>query len=169
MLKYYAGIGSRDTPRDILKLMTRIAYYLQTKEYVLRSGGAYGSDTAFASGCKNKEIFVPWHDYNNLPLVYPISELAFTLASELHPSWSILSHGARALMARNCMQILGPNLDNKSQFVICWTKDGCIHESERTSKTGGTGQAISLASRNGIPVFNLARKEHFDRFNFLKN
>lgn len=169
MIKYYAGIGSRQTPELILALMKKVASYLEQHEYVLRSGGANGADSAFASGCTVKQIYVPWDDFNNLPLVYPIPEFAFTLASSLHPAWDKLSKGAKTLMARNCMQILGPNLDHPSSFVICWTKDGCSKDSERTSKTGGTGQAISLANRNGIPVFNLAREEHLSRFNFLLN
>jgi hypothetical protein len=170
-IKYYTGIGSRETPLDILRLMTKIALYLQSKNYILRSGGAYGADSAFSKGCHetNKEIYVPWHDYNNLPLIHEISSMAFDMAATIHPKWDKLTTGVKALMARNCMQILGPNLDSPSEFVICWTPDKCIHENERTSKTGGTGQAIALANKYNIPIFNLARDDHFARFNFLKS
>lgn len=37
---YYAGIGSRETPKEFLNLFTRVAKYLSTKSCVLRSGGA---------------------------------------------------------------------------------------------------------------------------------
>lgn len=168
-IKYYAGIGSRETPQPILDLMTKIATYLQAQGYVLRSGGAFGADSAFARGCHsiNKEIYVPWNDYNNLPLIYPIPNDAFSMAADLHPNWSALSRGGQSLMARNCMQILGTSLNSPSDFVICWTKDGCIHANDRTYKTGGTGQAIALASMYNIPVFNLAREDDLARFNFL--
>ena len=170
MDKYYAGIGSRETPPDILKLMTKIAIYLEAQGYILRSGGAYGADSAFAQGCNelSREIYVPWNNYNGHPMISLIPNDAFALASGLHPNWLALTNGAKALMARNCMQILGMNLQSPVKFVICWTKDGCISEKERTSKTGGTGQAIALASRNNIPIFNLARKDHLERFDFFK-
>lgn len=166
-MKYYAGIGARDTPVDILRLMTKIATYLNGHGYTLRSGGAYGADTAFATGCRDKQIFVPWDGYNNLKLEYSIPNQAFNLAADLHPSWKYLTHGVIHLMARNCMQILGPELNDPSQFVICWTKDGCNRERDRTPLTGGTGQAIALASRNNIPIYNLKREEHYERFSFL--
>ena len=47
---YYAGIGSRETPQEFLNLFTRVAKYLSTKDCVLRSGGAKGSDKAFELG-----------------------------------------------------------------------------------------------------------------------
>lgn len=46
-MKYYTGIGSRQTPKDILKLMEDIAFKLAQKGYILRSGAAGGADTAW--------------------------------------------------------------------------------------------------------------------------
>lgn len=71
----------------------------------------------------------------------------------------------RALMARNCQQVLGPNLDDPSKFVLCWTPDGCEHASTRSRTTGGTGLAISVASEFGIPVFNMANEKSARRVN----
>lgn len=48
---YYAGVGSRETPQDILNTMYKIGKYLASKGYTLRSGGAIGADTAFENGC----------------------------------------------------------------------------------------------------------------------
>lgn len=57
-MKYYAGIGSRRTPENICQIMTKIARYLYTKDYVLRSGDADGADTTFKNGVGDKkEIF----------------------------------------------------------------------------------------------------------------
>jgi hypothetical protein len=168
MAKSYAGIGSRETPPEIMALMTKIAVKLEKDGFTLRSGGAYGADTAFSKGCITKQIFVPWDGFNNLPLIYPIPQEAFTVARLFHHNWDRLTQGAQRLMARNTMQVLGPNLRDHSNFVICWTKDGCAHENERSAKTGGTGQAIAIASRYNIPVFNLVRPEHLSRFDFLK-
>lgn len=168
MVKYYAGIGSRETPPEILHLMTKIATKLEKDGFTLRSGGADGADNAFSLGCTNKQLFVPWDGFNNLPMTFQIPHEASNIARIFHPGWDRLSVGAKKLMARNVMQVLGPDLNTPSNFVICWTKDGCISEDQRTNKTGGTGQAIAIASRYSIPVFNLARPEHLSRFDFLK-
>jgi len=47
---YYAGIGSRKTPPDILALMEACAYKLARYGWNLRSGGAPGADQAFERG-----------------------------------------------------------------------------------------------------------------------
>jgi len=39
----YSGIGSRETPDDILELMKAVAYKLAGRGYTLRSGGADGA------------------------------------------------------------------------------------------------------------------------------
>ena len=59
--KYYAGIGSRLTPAPVLDLMNRIATHLVKKGWTLRSGGADGADTAFASGTweDDTQLFLP--------------------------------------------------------------------------------------------------------------
>jgi hypothetical protein len=81
----------------------------------------------------------------------PSSE-AFEIAKVFHPGWKFLKRGARALHARNCHQILGPNLKDPVDFVICWTKDG--------KATGGTGQALRIAENYSIPIWNLQRADH---------
>jgi hypothetical protein len=165
--RYYAGIGARTTPSNILALMTQIAIKLEERGYVLRSGGADGADTAFSHGAKNKEVFVPWDGFNGIKLEHPIPDEAFNIAKFYHPAYDVLSQGVKKLMARNTMQLLGPKLREKSEFVVCWTKDGCSSSLERTKNTGGTGQAIHIASELGVPVFNLSREDHrarIDRF-----
>jgi hypothetical protein len=169
MDRYYTGIGSRITPIHIIDKMKNWAMMLATNEYVLRSGGADGADTAFEQGClqsKNsqKEIFLPWKGFNkNSSPHYDIPKEAFILAEKFHPGWSRLSDGAKRLMARNIQQVCGKNLDSPSAFVICYTSDGCESHKTRTRKTGGTGQAISLAWTLDIPVFNLQQADAEDR------
>lgn len=160
----YAGIGSRNTPEPILNLMTRVAHKLEKDGWWLNSGGARGADTAFNIGVvKNKTIYIPWDNYNGLTLEYPISSKALDLASKHHPIWMKLSDAAKYLMARNCYQIFSHTLEDPVKFVICWTPDGCYHHNTRTIATGGTGLAISLASLNNIPVFNLFNEDHEKR------
>jgi predicted Rossmann fold nucleotide-binding protein DprA/Smf involved in DNA uptake len=64
MTKYYAGVGSRQTPENILHLMTRIAMRMAELGWVLRSGGAKGADYAFEKGAGDKkEIYLPWRGF----------------------------------------------------------------------------------------------------------
>lgn len=155
----YAGIGSRRTPPDILKLMQLIALDLSAAGYTLRSGGADGADLAFEDGASKKEIFLPWKGFNNnTSLLYDIPVKAFEISAQYHPRWKALTQAAKKLMARNAQQVLGKNLDNPVEFVICYTPDGCTKGEERTKDTGGTGQAISIASSVNIPVYNLQRE-----------
>jgi hypothetical protein len=161
----YAGIGSRKTPPDQLARMKVAAQRLAGMGFTLRSGGADGADTAFESGAgEKKEIFLPWRGFNGRDSVFfEPSRDAQNVAAALHPAWDKLSPAAKKLMARNSHQVLSASLKNPVQFVACWTPDGCSHESERGFDTGGTGQAIALASRWGIPVFNFARPDAGER------
>lgn len=43
----YTGIGSRNAPEHILELCTYLGEFLAKTEWILRSGGAEGCDTAF--------------------------------------------------------------------------------------------------------------------------
>lgn len=153
----YAGIGSRKTPESILNVMTNIAKKLDPK-YILRSGGADGADLAFELGSTNKEIFLPWDNFNknDSELVFKhfpihIKESAWELVQKFHPAPQKLSYSARTLHSRNMCQILGEHLDDPSDFVICWTDNG--------KPKGGTGTAIKCAEYHRIPVYNLYNVE----------
>lgn len=164
----YAGIGSRKAPSAELARMTQAAKRLAGMGYTLRSGAAPGADSAFEAGAgTKKEIFLPWRGFNGSTsrFVEPTRE-AVEVAACLHPAWDKLSPSVRKLMARNSHQILGVDLGTPVDFVVCWTDCGAESEAERTQATGGTGQAIALASRWGIPVFNFAKPDAGER---LKN
>jgi hypothetical protein len=138
--KLYAGIGSRETPPDICEMMKLIATKLESIGYVLRSGAAIGADSAFESGVLNdvnKEIFK----------ALDATPESIQMAEQYHPKWTACSDYAKRLHGRNCMILLGHNLDVRVQFVICWTVDG--------KATGGTGQAMRIAIDKNIPIFNL--------------
>jgi hypothetical protein len=140
-MKHYAGIGSRETPPNILQLMKQLAQKLGREGWILRSGGAKGADTAFEEGALRSNIY---YASNATPE-------AISLASEHHPAWDRCNEYARKLHGRNSMILLGSYLDTPVKFVICWTKDG--------QATGGTGLGIRLAQARGIPIRNLYFKE----------
>lgn len=155
----YAGIGARITPPGVCVEMTNLAECLAVCGWTLRSGGAAGADTAFELGAgSRKEIFLPFQGFNeNESELFTPPAKAYDLAAEYHPTFKQLKPKVKAFHARNMQQIFGENLDCAVQFVVCWTPDGCEHDDERTEHTGGTGQAISAASLNNIPVYNIAK------------
>lgn len=169
MTKYYTGIGSRETPKDILGEFTKIATSLADQGYILRSGGADGADSAFELGCDlgqgKKDIFLPWKGFNgNRSIINYVSDEAIEMAKTLHPAWSKLSNGAQKLMGRNCYQVLGYSLNKPSEFVIGYTK-----VDENGKRWGGTSLAMNLADREGIPVFNFFLDEDVLSFNIFFN
>lgn len=162
MTRYYTGVGSRETPPDVLGRMTKIARYLDGKGFTLRSGHAPGADTAFEDGARAwREIWLPWRGFNGSKSpFFPPHPDAIETAKRHHPAWSRCSYRAQLLHGRNAHQVLGADLQTPSEFVICWTKDG--------GPTGGTGTAIRIATASKIPVFNLFHglddlKAHFEK------
>lgn len=174
-MKYFTGVGSRETPPDILDLMKDIAIYLSFNNWVLRSGGAPGADTAFEEGVDciqgPKQIFLPWKGFNgNKSPFYNIPSEAFDISREAYGErLDYMKRPIKLLMARNVLQVLGHTLDEPSGLVVCWTPDGIFDGSKRSRKTGGTGQAISIATRYNVPVFNLAHHCFDDIDEFINN
>lgn len=156
--KYYAGIGSRKTPKHILERMMAIGYVLASDGFILRSGGADGADSAFEKGCDaahgKKEIFLPWKGFNGSPSdFYEVSPEAIEIAAKFHPAWGKLNQGAKKLHSRNVYQVLGYDLNSPSFVVICYC-DG----------TGGTMQALRIAIERNVPIINLFDKEKYSSF-----
>ncbi len=150
----YTGIGSRETPEEILAIMRAIARMLYERNYTLRSGGAPGADQAFEYGTPAmalSEIFLPWPGFegktDTLGLTTAQIGAARSLAEKYHPNWEACKEGARKLHTRNVMQILGHDCESPTKFVVCWTRDG--------KSSGGTGQALRIADDKKIPIYNL--------------
>ncbi len=145
----------------------------------LRSGAAPGADAAFEEGhdrslqgVGRKEIYLPWKNFQkSSSQLFNVCEQALEIGAEIYgPQFKYLKRPVKLLMSRNCYQVHGLTLDTPSKFVLCWTPDGCSEQSERTRKTGGTGQAIAYASSLGIPVFNLQREGSEEEFlQYLKD
>jgi len=158
---FYAGIGSRTAPQNILDFMTKVASILEQCGYKLRSGKAKGSDRAFEKGVrnpKNKEIFVhsdakPWA-FQTVKKYLPNDRPA------TFDSWQDY---VRGLLARNMMQVLGEDGDKPVKFVVCWTPQGDYQSSD----IGGTGYALRCAIDHGIPTYNLNYPEQLQAFKDL--
>lgn len=141
--KYYAGVGARNTPQDVLQRMSKLSGLLARKGYTLRSGGALGADTAFEVGCgDSKEIFTA---RDNLPM------WANVFTEHFHPKPRALKEYPWKLMTRNALQVLGRDGNTPVEFLVCWTADG--------EASGGTGHAMRIAKYFAIPVYNFYHEE----------
>jgi hypothetical protein len=166
MLRFYSGIGARSAPPEVLSLMTRAAFALLKRSYVLRSGHAIGADSAFERGAGDAaQIFLPVPGWRGSASSFHLGTLgpeiwgrAREIAAAHHPAFAGLSPFVQALHTRNVFQVLGPALDSPSEFVLCWTADG--------EDSGGTGQALRIAGTHSVPVYNLQRtreRAHVER------
>lgn len=149
-MKRYAGIGSRETPKEILLLMERLAESMGRNGWLLRSGAADGADSAFERGCDRangkKEIFLPWRFFNDHPSGWHHPTAAATMIAREHINWwDNLDDPARKLHSRNVHQILGYNLKEPVNCVIYWTENGAFK--------GGTATALKVARAHGIPSY----------------
>lgn len=149
-----AGIGARATPSGIGTRMVIIGSWCRKNKIWVRSGHAKGADWAFECGAQEYCItYLPWYGYNAdlkskaKSHVFVVDAAAMALVEKYHPAAHKLSGSTRSLMARNCYQILGANLDSPVDAVICWTPDG--------KDVGGTSQAIRIARDYDIPILNM--------------
>jgi hypothetical protein len=168
----YAGIGSRETPADVLALMQALAERLARERWVLRTGLSPGADQAFYRGALLTggaiELYLPWPDFQAdaradmegvegsavRELSRPSTD-ACELARRFHRDWDALALFERQLLARDAHEILGADLQAPAELVVCWTADGSLDGRELYEE--GTGQALRIAHHHRIPVLNLAR------------
>lgn len=161
----YAGIGSRKTPPNIIKIMEDIGALMAIDGHICHTGAALGADQAFANGANmvngQIELFIPWNTYESLwaatlrnkTITVFDSKKHIAAADSVrkyHPGAARLTQGAFKLHARNYLII------EKCSLIICWTMGGKI--------SGGTGQALRIALDSGIPVMNLGDPETLARF-----
>lgn len=146
---YYAGIGSRNTPEPICQIMRRIALVLGQRGWTLRSGHAEGADQAFEAGAVDNGF--PAEIFFARDGMTASSHWCQQLVTKFHPAPHRLGSYARALMARNGMQLFGQSGDVPVEFIVCWTPGG--------KTTGGTGQALRIAHAYDITVHNLGNPQ----------
>lgn len=175
--KYYAGIGSRETPEQIRPLLEHCGSFLCEQGWTLRSGAADNADAAFEKGADRlfktellestketditndpirpepKEIYLPWRGYNGSisqlhPGNYPFTADEVSLAKKFHPAWEHCSQAARKMHTRNVRIMRGLH-GIPVKFVVCWTAKGLV--------AGGTGQALRIAEAAGIPIINFGQ------------
>ena len=154
----YAGIGSRDTPPQILQVMTPLAEKMDGLGWRLRSGGAAGADAAFEAGVsdpRHRAIYLPQSSFNGRAAGtggyinasrLPTWQQALATVSQYHPHPGALSSFAVNLMARNAYQVLGPQLNQPARMIVAWAPGGYEEAAPPPGwREGGTGQALRIA------------------------
>lgn len=191
-MKYYAGIGSRETPYWAGRVLRAAGEALAKDGWWMRSGGAPAksgfdsADKCFEEGAKQgggqMSIYLPnssFYGQNaNSPycivpkVAFPEAWMeAMQIAEQFHPNWQALLRGQYPnlayLMARNVFQVLGDDLKTPSRFVLCYAKssswEGLDNQARIVDVKGGTGQAVRIAASRGIPVYNIAEPEHLQK------
>ncbi len=169
-MKYYAGIGSRSTPPEIISVMEREGARLAALGWTLRSGHAAGADRAFERGAVGRAvIYLPWKSFGVTPYgddpgapvqgrIVTGKDIALLNYEKLvhlglrHPN---CPESHKLLHGRNYSQICGDLVDDPlSSFVLYW----CEKDSKGEPR-GGTATAVKLARHFKIPTFNLLRPE----------
>lgn len=163
-MKYYAGVGSRETPADVLVVMTAIARKLAGGGWTLRSGHAQGADRAFEVGADGKAvIYLPWHNFGivrykedpGMKLMGTsilrrdewLRNYQYLLELGVHPGAG--RESVKLLHGRNWCQVLGHDDEPPCRMVVCWCPEIA------GEPQGGTATAVKLARREGIEVRNL--------------
>ena len=181
---YYSGIGSRETPPEVISIMEDAGFRLARMGWILRSGKAAGADAAFQRGMQRlrneygcigrAEIYIPWKGFkggdglidqwdilpDDLDKKYPGHEdMRWEWVKEVHGGWDKLSQGARKLHERNIHQLFGQDLGNayinQSKFVLYYAP-----ETKSGNPKGGTATAVNLAKKQGIRTLNLLQVEN---------
>lgn len=152
MSKFYAGIGSRQTPAHILPVMEAMGRVWGSAGWTLRSGGAAGADSAFEAGARAVGGTIEsWNPRLDRIVEHPWAVRAAASVTTEFPL-AAMKPFVRNLIVRSMYQVLGEDGQSPVSFVMCWTPtaDPC------DPKAGGTRYACRLARAHGIPVHNLA-------------
>ncbi len=160
ILKFYTGVGSRETPNNIRSLMTGVAKKLNEYNYTLRSGGAKGADYAFEIGSEKCDIYSVSEKHkpiskkpNIIPNLEDYRELVKLCCRHYK---NITNQYAKDLHTRNICQVIGHDITNivRSDFLLCYTKFG--------DYVGGTTTAIRCAEHFDVPIFNFGIYDNID-------
>jgi ribA/ribD-fused uncharacterized protein len=160
----YAGIGSRETPQEVLDTMARIAKVKAQKGWILRSGRARGADQAFEFGATyglgKMEIILPKSPFEGAYVggcYHLMTEKDEALAGHFltkvieprHLHAINNNDFARRAHRRNVLQIMGLGFNRPVKQVFCYARE------VNGVPQGGTATAIALAQVMDIPVYNL--------------
>lgn len=189
LMKYYTGVGSRDTPNREWGILREVGRKLAEQGFILRSGGAKGADSAFESGwldyiSNNKggttaEIYLPSPGFNQYQItetlgatILPEEELpaeweeAKGIASQIHPAWNSVRNDGEPVLSPFARRAHTRNVFQVLGIDLNTPSKFLVCWSKTDHNgipEGGTRTAWQLASSRGVPCFNLYRHADRDR------
>lgn len=185
MASSYAGVGSRDTPPDVLKSMRCIGQEAYASGWVLRSGGARGADTAFMEGARKgaiaehvagnapplplaliekAEIYLPWDGFNHSyvdtePYCVDCQDLSPALR-EAAATYTCKYHPNAKALGSKAKLFMDRNAYQVMGSDLHTPCDRIICWTPGGQIEGGTGQALRIAQEKGIEIYNLYFERH---------
>jgi hypothetical protein len=171
LYKAYGGLCNPDAPDSVMSQMKTLAERLEAKGYTLRTNGAKGGEASMEAGSSDVEAHIPWRNFNEHPSkLNRTTDEAKAVIRQFAPGFDGLKPAVQTIIASKAHVILGKDLKNPIQFLICWTQDGAETMAQRNAKTGYIGVGIALAASLKIPVFNLKNPDALERLKqFLEN
>ncbi|MGL4353050.1 MAG: hypothetical protein ACRCTP_03835 [Aeromonas popoffii] len=179
--RFYTGVGSRAAPQSAITRAEGFAYSLAAKGFRGRSGKAPGMDQAFMAGasrfCRLNDAeclftnYIPNSNFQSgIGCPVGVEDIvapalgnwieAVRIARDVYGSgWAYISQGDRDLHTRNVYQVLGTDLNTKSEFVLfAAPRDG------PKKVKGGTNTAFQVAKLFGVPTYNLLSFLEWQKF-----
>ena len=158
---YYTGIGSRDITEDEGYKATTFATYMRKIGLTLYTGDALGGDEHFHKGAGAESvIWTPYDRQSGMPGIHfnaGASAVGRKWIVDAHPNPNAVLGKVRMepYLIRDAHQVVGmPPEYPQTLFVVyiaTWVGGISIVK-------GGTGQAVRIATKLGIPTFNLREK-----------
>lgn len=159
-----ACIGSRSLSDQDKGKLFDLGIFIVEKGWYIVTGGARGSDAAFAAGGNEVNpnhvlLYLPNEHYNK-ELIVPGNRVCVDIKPEWteiarkhHPRYDYLSTFVKRLMDRNAGIII--------------KADKVLANFSKTSKTNGTGHGFRIAETLGIPRLDISDKSFEEVVKFL--
>ena len=161
------GIGSRNTPTNVLLAMEQIGAWCKKNKIYVRSGHADGADYAFEKGAQEYTlVYLPWNTFNSqLPILgkhieFPSEDLRLLsfckqIVNDCHPAADKLTNIHWKFMIRNVLQLSGYQQTHYSSAVVLYAdvRDDIFGKEQ---VQGGSNLVFQFARKRGIPIFNFA-------------
>ena len=145
--------------------------YLPNTDYVNKSTGEYFQKERAEAGLRDESrdivLVDNWPKGGRRYVNGGVHEKTVAIAREIHPSPEMLIKrpGVEKLMARNTLQVFGEDLSKPVDFVLFYAEEG----DNPLRPNGGTGQAVEMARRKGVPTINMAEKGWREKLDAVLN
>lgn len=160
-MKYYTGLSVDEVPLHFQAFIFLLSNSLN-KTHSLRSGDANVGEFAFREGSESQgEILIPWANFNDSPSRMAVKgqpqEKINKMASISEVLLEEMEEEEFLKFCNIAQQLFGSDLDEKSGFLIV------MYPKHLANSDPYLNKAIEIAETHDIKVFNICKKEHFNR------